>query len=320
MSGQHEKQVLTAIESILSFDITVFGDIKFKTLDIDTSSMRSMTETLQDYLGDLKTLINGGQLRIIDGKSEHHEIHKNISDFSNSLKALRSLDLKTHNNRNQNPTQYVTGIETDVWFNGQEIIRKTAPWIEFYSNKQDQLSQYEKESKHVLAEIKGMRDGARDNLSELGVSVHAINYGESAKEWKGASRIWLIANIVLQVVAVIFVVGLLAWLINNPNNTIKPIDRVPYVAILALLYSAAFWCSKNYRASMHQYSVCKTKEVMLSTFKTFVDASGGDAELKNAVLLEATKSIFSHIDSGFNSSKETNVDLSSKILETTKKT
>jgi len=318
LSGQHEKKVLTAIESILNFDNSVFDDIKFKTLDIDTSGMVSMTETLQGYLDDLKTLINSNQLRIIDGKSEHHEIHKNINDFSDSLNALRSLDLKNHNNRNQNPQQYVFAIETDVWFNGQEIIRKTTPWVEFYSNKKDQLSQYKKESKNVLAEIKGMRDGARDNLSELGVSVHAINYGASAKEWKDASRVWLIANIALQVVAVGFVIMLLAWLINNPNNAVKLIDRLPYVAMVALLYSAAFWCSKNYRASMHQYTVCKTKEVMLSTFKTFVDAAGGDPELKNAVLQETTKSIFSHIDSGFNNSKETNIDLSSKILETTK--
>ena len=130
----------------------------------------------------------------------------------------------------------------------------------------------------------------------------------------------MVANIVLQVVAILFVAILLFWLINNPDNQIKTIDRLPYIAILALFYSAAFWCSKNYRASMHQYSICKTKEVMLSTFKTFIDASGGDPDLKNAVLLETTKSIFSHIDSGFNNSKETNVDLSSKILEATKKT
>ena len=49
---------------------------------------------------------------------------------------------------------------------------------------------------------------------------------------------------------------------------------------------------------------------MLSTFKAFIDASGGDPELKNAVLLKVTRSIFSHIDNGFSSSEETNVDLS----------
>ena len=147
MSGQHTKRILDAIESILSFDNSVFDDIKFRTLDINTSSMLSMTETLKDYLENLKSLITAGQLRIIDGKSEHHEIQKNISDFNDALNALRSLDLNTYNNRNQNPVQYVTAVESDVWFNGQEIIRKTTPWIDFYSNKEIELSQYEKESK-----------------------------------------------------------------------------------------------------------------------------------------------------------------------------
>ncbi|MCP4552548.1 MAG: hypothetical protein GY834_11020, partial [Bacteroidetes bacterium] len=209
---------------------------------------------------------------------------------------------------------------SDFWFNGQEIIRIISPWVNFYKAAEVDLSQYERTSKKILGEIESMRDSARDNLFKLGGSYHTTDYFEEAKGWKKASNIWLIANIVLQVLSVGFVALLLYWLVSNPVNNIKAIDRLPYFAILALLYSAIFWCSRNYRASMHQYSVCKSKGVMLRTFQTFIDASGGDPEVKNAVLLTVTRSIFSHIDSGFSNSKETNIDLSSKILDVSKKT
>lgn len=56
--------------------------------------------------------------------------------------------------------------------------------------------------------------------------------------------------------------------------------------------------SRNYRAQAHNYIINKNKQNALSTFETFVNASSNE-EIRNAVLLQTTKAIFSNPKSGY---------------------
>ena len=66
------------------------------------------------------------------------------------------------------------------------------------------------------------------------------------------------------------------------------------IAILNYLIT----CGKNYRAQAHNYIINKNKQNALSTFETFVKATNNE-EIRNAVLLQTTKAIFSNPKSGY---------------------
>jgi hypothetical protein len=65
------------------------------------------------------------------------------------------------------------------------------------------------------------------------------------------------------------------------------------VVILSTIFTAAIACSRIYRAHRHNYVVNQHRRNALRTFQAFANAPEADAQTKNAILLEATKCIFS---------------------------
>jgi CTP synthase (UTP-ammonia lyase) len=76
------------------------------------------------------------------------------------------------------------------------------------------------------------------------------------------------------------------------------------VVILSTIFTAAVACSRIYRAHRHNYVVNQHRRNALNTFQAFVNAPEADAQTKNAVLLEATKCIFSQQPTGYISSEQ----------------
>ena len=91
-----------------------------------------------------------------------------------------------------------------------------------------------------------------------------------------------------------------------------PYRRHPHRRLFYFLVIA----SRNYRAQAHNYIVNKNKQNALSTFETFVKASDND-EIKNAVLLQTTKAIFSNSPSGY-LKNESDDDSPTQIIEIVK--
>jgi len=70
------------------------------------------------------------------------------------------------------------------------------------------------------------------------------------------------------------------------------------IVVFGALYFALVWAGRVYRAESFNLVVNQHRQNALSTFETFVKATS-DEHTKNAVLLHATQSIFSHQPSGF---------------------
>jgi hypothetical protein len=68
--------------------------------------------------------------------------------------------------------------------------------------------------------------------------------------------------------------------------------------IFSVMYFATLWSAKMFKSHWHNYVVNKHRQNALSTFETFVKAASDD-QTKNAVLVQATQSIFSQVHSGF---------------------
>lgn len=76
-------------------------------------------------------------------------------------------------------------------------------------------------------------------------------------------------------------------------------------------------CISNYRANRHNQILNKHRQNALSTFETFVKSSGEDPIVKNAILMEVTRTIFSPQSTGFSSS-DNDSESQSKVVEIVK--
>jgi hypothetical protein len=73
---------------------------------------------------------------------------------------------------------------------------------------------------------------------------------------------------------------------------------LPRLVVIFVLTFALIWAARNFAASRHNFVVNRHRQNALSSFETFVKGTG-DPQTKDAILLQATQSIFVPQDTGF---------------------
>lgn len=192
-----------------------------------------------------------------------------------------------------------------------------------YSKRERELSQT---LEGMLNQISDASKKAQEGLSAIqnaaakaGVSKEATHFAEQAKEHEDASAKWLKATVALVIIMIVWG-GVALWYLTltKDASTAEIVQAaIGKLIILSGLYYGLVWCARNYRASLHNYVVNKHRQNSLTTFETFVQAAGKDEAIKNAILLQATTSIFSSQASGYTQT-DPDPDQPSKIIEITK--
>lgn len=155
--------------------------------------------------------------------------------------------------------------------------------------------------KAMLGELEGTLEKVRRAAQEVGVAQHAIHFKQEAEEHRQASFNWLISTAVLASVTIILAgISFFYYLDRAVILTVpQSIELALFkIVIFTVLFTATLWSSRNYRAHRHNFVINKHRQNALSTFETFAKAAGDD-QTKAAVLLQATKSIFSTQSSGY---------------------
>jgi hypothetical protein len=156
----------------------------------------------------------------------------------------------------------------------------------------------------------------RDASGRAGVAQFTHDFSNEANTLGKDSRKWLTAAISL--VALTFVTAISMYLIGIifPIHADQQVSyTITKVVVLAILVSATVWSGNIYRALRHQVTVNRHRANSLMTFQAFVAAAEGDAEIKNAVLLETTRSIFASTPTGYIPAAGDHGDNPTKIFE-----
>jgi hypothetical protein len=158
----------------------------------------------------------------------------------------------------------------------------------------------------------------RKASAEAGVAREAVYFSKEAESFLTTQKLWLVGTLAMAALTVAWGVAIVFGLLPAKQTTDLG-DIAHYtlgkIIVLSGLYFGLVWCTKNYSASAHNYVVNKHKQNALSTFETFIRAAGADQDIKNAVLLQTTASIFSSPVSGYAGSKDADTDHQSKIIE-----
>lgn len=258
------------------------------------------------------------------------ELNNIMSNFLSYIKQIKAFStISGPNNRQDLINNIINNYST--WFN---IISPVVAYCTKAGTDYDALRRQAQEAlnnfKDLQEQAKSNRDEAQKNIDEVlesvrvaansvGVTQHTINFSEAAKEFNEQKTFWMkwIIRIGLLIIVYSFLVF---WC--SPITLAEPYiyhflqSALPRFTGLIVLFYGLVICTRNYQAQAHNYIINKNKQNALSTFETFVNAASND-EIKNAVLMQTTKAIFSNPASGY-LKNETSDDASSQIIEIVK--
>ncbi|MBP2638938.1 MAG: hypothetical protein H6Q72_4845 [Firmicutes bacterium] len=158
----------------------------------------------------------------------------------------------------------------------------------------------------------------RQTAAQTGVAHHAKNFEKQYQEHETQSLKWLKVTVALGIATALW--GYVGFQFETPPDDVQA--KIIYltktfasrITVFSVLIYMLMWSGKNYAAHQHNVVINKHRHNALITFETFVKAAGGDIDTKNAVLLQATNSIFSAQQTGY-INKDSEKDQSNKVIE-----
>ena len=172
------------------------------------------------------------------------------------------------------------------------------------------------DSEALKRELETVVAASREAAGKVGVSQHAVHFAEEARRHAKESLVWLVDTVILSGVtlaAAAYNYGFLATaeVASDRGQVIQLV--VAKLVLFSLLVTATVWCGKNYRSTKHNLVVNRHRQNALSSFQAFAEATSDD-QTRNAVLLQATQSIFTPQHSGYVST-ESEAGGSAQIIE-----
>lgn len=162
-------------------------------------------------------------------------------------------------------------------------------------------AQAEEEATAATKKLDETLQDAQAAAAEMGVSQHSIHFKNEADRHQKRKVVWQWITVGIGVV--ILIAGVwnlcLAWSENDVTSVSQVVQiGLAKLFLFGVLSFGLVWASRVFRAESHNVVINRHRQNSLSSFKAFVSATG-DESTKNAVLVQATRSIFSHQPSGF---------------------
>lgn len=268
--------------------INLIRELKQLQLDtIPTSNLTALRDPLKNLAEELKNISEFTLVRQPDPENRRNTLLRQTSEFYDKvvncimpfIAYLRSNTVSVQDTINQS----------------RELLDETRKRI-----ATDIVS-----IESMKSEVDGLLQATKNAAATIGVaqfatvfSSIAVEYAESAKKWLSAT-VWL-GTATAFVAALFLFFGMPSSAESNPIIAQYLITKL---VIISILYYAVVWSAKNYRTYRHLVVLNQHRQNALTTFETFVKASN-DGQTKNAVLLEATRCIFTNISSGYLGNEE----------------
>ena len=188
-------------------------------------------------------------------------------------------------------------------------------YISLIEEIKEKQSRDKARSEEILNEMETVLQNVKDTSAKSGVAKYANLFLDESSVHETQAKYWL--TWVFRILAVIILLSaIMLYFLKDFNESSTMIVQytVAKVIILTALFYSLSICMRNFRAHKHNALVNKHRHNALTTFETFTSAADGDGQTKSAVLIEATRTIFSNQQTGYSSSS-TESDSSNKIVE-----
>lgn len=170
-------------------------------------------------------------------------------------------------------------------------------------DKMRELNEFTTETRAEQDRIRADMDAAllsvRAAAAQAGVGQQSITFEDQVEKDTATARRWLWTVIGIGCLSVVALGWLLFGWDPSGETTAEIVREIGgRFAVLTLLAFALGFTVRQYTSSKHNEVLNRHRQNALRTFETFVSAAD-DKETKDAVLLEATRAIFTPQSSGF---------------------
>lgn len=254
--------------------------------------------------------------------------------ISNHLEALRKAieDVTKFTIKQTDHEQIRTQLAQQLTATAQAVWGQIAPWIGYLFFQAGDVS----EGLKKIANSRGQVDdaladfltnaidgqtqianavaAAKEVAGKAGVGHFNEDFANEAKDQGDAAWWWLGATAVFAVLTAVS-----AYVFGTTTEVPETIPALLQfaamrVVILGLLFTSTLWCGHMYKTNKHQQSINKHRANALQTFQAFVEASN-DPAVRDAVLMETTRSIFAITSTGYLGVSDNSPDAGSKVVE-----
>lgn len=315
---------------------------KIKSL-VDQLSATAILEGKYSYYGGMQkeivetlpTLLHANYNTITQKKLDY--LQKSLQTFIESIDLIRISQTKNLPSTDQvlanarqtflseynNLSEFIiyVAVKDNLAKNFSDIIQKTIDTVDkrmeslesFFSK----LSQAKKDAEKKLEEIAELRERAASATAEIAAAQFGTLYREESERSAKLARTWIITVIV--VCGFITGVAIFMWFVDHyyKVSSFHASNIATRVIVFTSLFIFLSICIKNYRAAKHNEIVNRHRQYALDTFKVFVQSADGDKGIKDAVLMEVTRTIFGNVSTGYSSS-DGDTESPSKIIEVVK--
>ena len=229
--------------------------------------------------------------------------------------------------------KYVNEVKTNV----DRFYKFAHIYVPYLAYQKGDIQNNIKQLTSSVSDAKTLLDAAKENVNQknedinkiiqavreasvsVGVAHFTADFKTEAETMEKQAKTWLGATFAL---AGLSLFSAISFLFTTPDlATTASASAIQYVAskilILVLLLTATLWCGNLYKAAKHQAAANKFKGNALKTFQAFVNATDDDG-IRDTVLVETTRAIFSESATGYINSENTGTQKSTKIIEVVK--
>lgn len=317
-----QKEIATKFDTLFNMPVKewalrpALGEVNFITA----------LPTIDRILG-LLAMLREASLDFV-GEARLRDLSNLLTEVTDQLKQIEAFKLNVSNPSEQR-NNIVSTLENAYsgWFDRLHPIigfsvRSATDFAALERDLRNKIAQAEVTAQELLDQQQSAVSQAQEALesikraaAEAGVSQEAVHFKNAADEHESTSIFWFCATIAMSVCTLAWGV-VVVWLLHiaSDSTTAQVVQQtVGKVIILSALYFGVVWCAKNYGASRHNVIVNRHRQNALSTFQTFVN-SAATPEVKEAVLMQATTSIFTTQPSGY-AGKESESAPPAKMIE-----
>ena len=243
-------------------------------------------------------------------------VRKMVSQATESLNLIKGV--KEFSLEDENPRGTRDAIVNQIKAAVDGLYPQFAPWIPFLAYQRGDvrenikklnstLDESQKELSKVKSfvgekkkEIDGIVDASRQAAAEVGVAAFTYDFDEESRESGHSAKCWLIVSGIGAALTLLSAfLFFFVFIIPDQVSTVQIVQQTTTrVVFLGILYTVTFWCSRMYRSAKHQEAMNSHRANALKTFQAFVKATD-DPTVRDAVLLETTRSIFAITPTGY---------------------
>ena len=154
------------------------------------------------------------------------------------------------------------------------------------------------ETERIVEEARSVLKSIQSIAAEAGVGQQSTVFGDQATNDRSTSEKWLVRACWAGGVSLVAVFVVVFWPLSAETTSEAVRTIGGRLAILTFFAFVLGFTVRQYTSSKHNEMVNLHRANALRTFTTFVGAAS-DQEMKDAVLLEATRAIFAPQPSGF---------------------